>query len=88
MVARTLLRNSVSIEEWLAPTTSVKYCSLKNFSLRLITRKKYFLGTTTLLWITVFSYESFLIISLRFSYNCKTIKRIQSCSGVFIINFE
>ena len=29
MLAKALLRNSVSIEEWLAPTTSVKYCTLK-----------------------------------------------------------
>ena len=29
MVARTLLRNSVSIEEWLAATTFVKYFTLK-----------------------------------------------------------
>ena len=29
MVARVLLRNSVSIEEWLAATTFVKYCTLK-----------------------------------------------------------
>ena len=29
MVARTLLRNSVSIEQWLAATTFVKYCTLK-----------------------------------------------------------
>ena len=29
MVARALLRNSVSIEEWLAATTFVKYCTLK-----------------------------------------------------------
>ena len=29
MVARALLRNSVSIEEWLAGTTFVKYCTLK-----------------------------------------------------------
>ena len=29
MVARTLLRNSVSIEEWLAATTFVKYYTLK-----------------------------------------------------------
>ena len=29
MVARALLRNSVSIEEWLASTTSVKYCTPK-----------------------------------------------------------
>ena len=73
MVASALLRNSVSIEEWLTATTFVKCCNLKNCSLRLITRKKCFLGTTTLLWITVFSYESLLIISLRFLYiviNC------------------
>ena len=30
MVARALLRNSVSIEEWLTATTFVKYCTLKN----------------------------------------------------------
>ena len=29
MVARALLRNSVSIEEWLAATTCVKYYTLK-----------------------------------------------------------
>ena len=29
MVARALLRNSVSIKEWLAATTFVKYCTLK-----------------------------------------------------------
>ena len=29
MVARTPLRNSVSIEEWLAATTFVKHCALK-----------------------------------------------------------
>ena len=29
MVARALLRNSVSIEEWLAATTFVKCCTLK-----------------------------------------------------------
>ena len=29
MVARALLRNSVSIEEWLTATTFVKYCTLK-----------------------------------------------------------
>ena len=29
MVARALLGNSVSIEEWLAATTFVKCCSLK-----------------------------------------------------------
>ena len=29
MVARALLRNSVSIEEWLAVTNFVKYCTLR-----------------------------------------------------------
>ena len=29
MVASALLRNSVSIEEWLATTSFVKYCTLK-----------------------------------------------------------
>ena len=29
MIARALLRNNVSIEEWLAATTFVKYCTLK-----------------------------------------------------------
>ena len=29
MVARPPLRNSVSIEEWLAATTFTKYCTLK-----------------------------------------------------------
>ena len=71
MVARTLLRNSLSIEEWLAATTFVKYCTLKKLFPAINYKKKYFLGTTTLLWITVFSYESLLIISLRFLYICK-----------------
>ena len=72
MVARTLLRNSVSIEEWLVATTVVKYCTLKKlFPAINYKEKKCFLGTTTLLWITVFSYESLLNISLRFLYVSK-----------------
>ena len=74
MVVSALLSNSVSIEEWLAATTFVNKETLhseKNCSLRLITREKCFSGTTTLLWITVFSHESLLIISLRFLYICK-----------------
>ena len=71
MVARALLRNSVSIEEWLAATTFVKYFTLKKLFPAINYKEKYFLGTTTLLWITVFSCESLLIISLSFSYNCK-----------------
>ena len=75
MVASALLRNSVSIEEWLAATTFVKYSTLKKlFPAK--ERKKCFSGTTTLLWITVFSYEPLLIISLRFLYifsNCSSV---------------
>ena len=36
------------------------------------TRKKYFLGTATLLWITVFSYESLLIIGPASARSYKT----------------
>ena len=32
MVARALLRNSVSIDEWLEATTFVKCCTLKKLS--------------------------------------------------------
>ena len=45
MVASALLRNSMSIEEWLAATTFVNKETLhseKNCSLRLITRKNVF----------------------------------------------
>ena len=69
MVARALQRNSVSTE--LAATTFVKYCTLKKLFPAINYKEKCFLGTTTLLWITVFSYESLLIISLRFLYICK-----------------
>ena len=71
MVLCALLRNSVSIEEWLAATTFVKYCTLKklfpaiNYKEKMIFRSKY---STS---ITVFSYESLLIISLRFLYICQ-----------------
>ena len=53
MVASALPRNSVSIEEWSAATTFLKYCTLKKLFLAINTRKKMF-------------YESLLIISLRF----------------------
>ena len=50
IVARALLRNSVSIEEWLAATTCVKYCTLKKLLTAInYKKKKCFLGTTTLL---------------------------------------
>ena len=71
MVARALLRNSVSIEEWLASTTFVKYCTLKKLFPEINYKEKCFLGTTTLLWITVFSYDSLRIVSLRFLCSCK-----------------
>ena len=71
MVARALLRNNVSIEAWLAATTFVKYCTLKKLFPAINYKEKMFLGATTLLWITVVSYESLLIISLRFLYICK-----------------
>ena len=71
MVAKALLRNSVSIEEWLAATTFVKYSTLRKLFPAINYMEKCFSGTTTLLWITVFSFESLLIISLRFLYICK-----------------
>ena len=48
MVARALLRNSVSIEEWLAATTFMKYCTLKklfpeiNYKEKMFFRNNYF----------------------------------------------
>ena len=55
MVARAHLRNSVSVKEWFAATTFVRYCTLKKlFPAINYKKKKCFLGTTTLLWITVF----------------------------------
>ena len=42
MVARALLRNSVSIEEWLAATTFVKYCTLKKLFPAINYKKKMF----------------------------------------------
>ena len=47
MVLCALLRNSVSIEEWLAATTFVKYCTLKklfrtiNYKEKMFFRKNY-----------------------------------------------
>ena len=50
MIARALLRNSVSIEEWLGANTFVKYYTLKKlFPAINYKKKKSFLGTTTLL---------------------------------------
>ena len=71
MVERDLLRNSVSIKEWLTATTFVKYYTLKKLFPAINYKEKCFLGTATLLWITVFSYDSLRIVSLRFLYSCK-----------------
>ena len=49
MVARALLRNSVSIEKWLAVTIFVKYCTLKKLFPVNNYKKKCFLGMTILL---------------------------------------
>ena len=54
MVARDLLRNSVSIKEWLTATTFVKYYTLKKLFPAINYKEKCFLGTTTLLWISLF----------------------------------
>ena len=69
-----MVASTISIEEWVAATTFVKYrklCTLKeNCSLRLNTvtyKVKMFLGQ--LLWITVFSYST--AVSLRFLYICQ-----------------
>ena len=71
MVASALLRNIISTEEWSAATTFVKYCTLKKLFPAINYKEKMFLGTTTLLWIIVSSYESLLIISLRLLYICQ-----------------
>ena len=42
MVLCALLRNSVSIEEWLAATTFVKYCTLKKLFPTINNNKKMF----------------------------------------------
>ena len=49
MVTRALLRNSISIEEWLAATTFVKYCTLKKLFPAIKYKKTIvFFETTTL----------------------------------------
>ena len=42
MVARALLINTVSIEEWLSATTCVKYCTLKKLFPAINYKKKMF----------------------------------------------
>ena len=42
MVARPLPRNSVAVDEWLAATTFVKYCTLKKLFPAINYKKKFF----------------------------------------------
>ena len=44
MVAFALLRNNVSIEEWLAVTTFIKYCTLKKLFPAINYKEKMFFG--------------------------------------------
>ena len=44
MVVSALLRNSVSIEEWSAATTFVKYCTLKKLFPAINYKEKMFFG--------------------------------------------
>ena len=46
MVLCALLRNSVSIEEWLAATTFMKYCTLKKLSPPINYKEKVFFRNT------------------------------------------
>ena len=70
MVASPLLRNSVSIEEWLATTTFVKFCTLKKlFPAINYKEKKFFRNNYSTL--DLYLYESLLIILLCSSVsNC------------------
>ena len=61
MVASALLRTSVAIEKWLAATTFVKYCTLKNLFPAINYKEKMFFGNnySTLdysLFLWVFTY--------------------------------
>ena len=61
MVARALLRNSVSFKEWFATTTLVKYCTLKKLFPAINYKKKMFFRNnySTLnhsLFLRVFTY--------------------------------
>ena len=71
MVTKTLLRISVSTEEWLAATTFVKYCTLiKLFPAINYKEKMIFRNNYSTLDHSLFL-ESFLIISLRFLFICQ-----------------
>ena len=71
MVARALLRNSVSVEEWLAGNNFVKYCILKKlFPVINYNEKMLFRNNYSTLNHSLFLYESLLIISLRLLCIC------------------
>ena len=64
MIARDLLRNSVSAEEWLAATTFVKYCTLKKlFPVISYMENMFFRNNYSNLDHSLFLYESLLIVS-------------------------
>ena len=80
MVASALLRNSVSIEEWLATTTFVKYCILRklfpaiNYKEKMIFRNNYstldnsiFLRVFTYCFTEVFVHMSVIATVCYFS---------------------
>ena len=70
MAASPLLRNSVSIEEWLSTTTCVKFCTLKKlFPAINYKEKKFFRNNYSTL--DLYLYDSLLIILLCSSVsNC------------------
>ena len=62
MVARALQRNSVSIEEWLAATTFVKYCILKKLFPAIDYKEKmFFRNNYSTLYHSLFLYGSYLL---------------------------
>ena len=68
MVAKTLLRISVSIEEWLAATTFVKYCTLKklfpaiNYKEKMIFRNNYStLDHSLFLWVITYYFTNIFV---------------------------
>ena len=68
MVASALLRNSVSIEEWLAATTFVKYCTLKklfpaiNYKEKMFFRNNYStLDHSLFLWVFTYYFTKIFV---------------------------
>ena len=129
VVARALLKNSVSIEEWLAATTFVKNCTLKKLFPAIIYKEKMLfrnnyssLDHSLFLWVFTYYFTKFFVHlwvsgavcyfwvykligvgpskhllvqsqqqdTRKRSELCPklTIKRVESRSGVFIVNFE